>query len=816
MRGSSTVKADDEVQEIRSEQEYFDRAMEAHHEKVERFERELRSPGTADQRRAMKAESQKVARLTDKDAAALMRVDLDDGDTMYLGKTAIQDENRDLLVINWKERAGSRFYQSTPDEPMGVVRKRDFKTHGNRIKSFKDIVLKQLGEDIAQLDGYVAPSDALLDSLEATRTGAMRDIVGTIQAAQDKVLRQKMDSLLIIQGGPGTGKTAVALHRASWILYNHAERVQPEDVLIVGPNPAFARYIKEVLPELGDHGVPTTSVQDMLQRSIPVRSAESESVARIKGSAVMMDVITNGLNDRIKTPAGPVRIKRRNSASTIALLVETITEDVEEFRWRPYGTGRELLKDRLLQRCAEAIGSLRGTSVESIVDPRSLDAELNKLWPQLSAAQFVRELLGSKQRLRRAADEHLTDTDIELLYRPVAERISEEPWTLADLALIDEASEAIQERAATWEHIVVDEAQDLTPMQLAALRRRSRNGSMTVVGDLAQSTGPFARDSWADVINDLRSNAEVIVEELEYGYRVPREVYDIAQRLLPEAAPEVAPVQTVRSANALPELFDVAPALVAGEVARIASHHSGKGRFVGVIAPAELWDEITAAFQELELQWNDSGSVMTGNSINLVTPEASKGLEFDAVTVVAPETIMQQDNGARLLYIALTRTTNRLDVVVPSGEVPEILREAFTNVTVIDESPDEDEPTEDTVGHVDMESLPVGDGGETHGEENPEGFSMPTPRDLAAWVHGTTDVTASLNGHNGQSGTGHHVLTAVQRELVLRNAEYLVQVIMSSYGPGLQLPILDEARRLLRSAGEHRTSEQNGGEDHAS
>lgn len=799
------AKVDDEVQEIRVEQQYFDEAMDFHLQKVEGFEQTLKARGTAHEKQAMKKSFENFQKLGPDDAAAIMRIDTEDGDSLYLGKTAILNDDKDILVINWKQPAAAKFYQATPEDPQGVVRKREFKTDQNRIKSFRDQHLAQLAQEIAELDGYLQPSDALLDSLTSARTGEMQDIVGTIQAAQDKILRTKMDSLLVVQGGPGTGKTAVALHRASWLLYNHPEVLPPDELLVVGPNPAFTKYISKVLPDLGDYDVPHTSVEEMLQRSIPVRAVEPANIAQIKGSHAMQNVIAEGLNDRIRTPTSPIRIRRRNSLSTITLLAEDVAEDITKLRHQYYGAGREALKARLLQRCAAALGARAGADVENIVDPRSLDAELNRMWPQLSAAQFVRELLGSKQRLRKAAS-NLDHEAIELLYRQPAERMSDEPWTLADLALIDEAAASMQDRQERWRHIIVDEAQDLTPMQLVALRRRSRGGSMTIVGDLAQSTGPFARDTWADIIDDLRTSVEVIEEELAFGYRVPREVYEVAQRLLPLAAPGTTPPKIVRTANALPELFDVSPALVPREVARIASHHSSKGRFVGVIAPPEYWDDITAAFSAEEVQWSDSRTGGLGQSINLVTPEASKGLEFDAVTVVAPQTILDEDHGGRLLYIALTRTTNRLDVVVPSGEVPEILRDAFPSITVIDEPMAEESDSEESDTDGDQDRATVGDPANTDDASesvtnisDAEQDRLPTPKDIMGNMGRLSKVgdLISVGSFQETVEPQEPAMSALQQELVTRNAQYLAEILWDSYGPAMRAPILREALAVI-------------------
>lgn len=801
------MTVDAHVAEIGEEQQYFDAAMEAHIERHQAASRNLSAVGTAAERRAMSAHNERMVRLDRDSAVAFARMDTEEDASWYIGKTLITDENRDILVLSWQSKMASRYYQSTPDDPRGVTRKRDFVTKGNQIESLRDTWLAELAEELEELDG-IRVDDALLDSLSSSRSSSMQDIVRTIQASQDSIMRTPMDSLLIVQGGPGTGKTAVALHRASWMLYEHRNKLVPSDVLVVGPNPAFVRYIQDVLPGLGDDNVHQTSVQGMLSRDLKVRGQDTDQVARIKGDARMADVIASALDDRIKPPSGMVRVRRRNSQSTVNIPPESLVDDIRSLRGDYYGAGREKLKQRLLERCAEELDLRRGGTADTVLDPRSVETEVSKMWPKVSAAQLVRELLGSKARLRRAGVNLLTADEIETLYRPAADRIGDEPWTLADLALIDEAASNINDREENWGHIIVDEAQDLSPMQIYALRRRSKNGSMTVVGDVAQSTGPFARNSWDDVIQGLRSNQPVHQETLTHGYRVPQEVYRIAERLLPEIAPDIEPPTIVRSVGAEPELFDVATAQVGAEVAKVASHHSGKGRFVGVIAPSEWGDEIADAFAEQDLQWTNAADGGLGRSINLVTPEASKGLEFDAVVLVAPQTILDQDNGARLLYIASTRTTTRLDVIVPSGEIPEIIRDGFSSVTVIDEPfgtfedvARGDNTLEETSVGGGVPASPASEepGGDTHDDGGSSGgaraSAVPTPREAASQFRIQDGPTA---GEDTPIDDSHsRALSAVEQELVAENGRYLASIVCSVYAPALRRAILKEALRQV-------------------
>jgi hypothetical protein len=279
--------------------------------------------------------------------------------------------------------------------------------------------------------------------------------------------------------------------------------------------------------------------------------------------------------------------------------------------------------------------------------------------------------------MKRAAEGHLTPDEMDLLYRQQTDKVSDEPWTMADLALLDEAQATMRESPRTYGHIVVDEAQDLSKMQLRAIRRRSKNGSMTVVGDIAQSTGPYSRDSWDDVALLLGQGtpAQVTTQvvELEHGYRVPKQVFDVALPILQSAAPSVTPPRILRDVDYAPRFAGVPESDLAQEVARTVFTHSGRGRFVGVVAPVQLWPCLREAFQADDLQWSESTEGELSTAINLVTPEDAKGLEFDAVIVVDPAIILEMPHGERMLYIALTRTTTHLDVIYPLGSLPGIL-----------------------------------------------------------------------------------------------------------------------------------------------
>ncbi|MGI5236952.1 HelD family protein [Dactylosporangium sp. CA-139066] len=592
---------------------------------------------------------------------AVGRIDLDAEERYYIGRETILDDQRQVLVVNWQTEMGRRYYEASPDDPQGLALKRTFTCDGNRIVDFADLVFAQLAEAIEALDG---PDGALLAELDRGRTGAMADIVATIQAAQYRLMRFPLEHVLVIEGGPGTGKTAVALHRVSWLLYNHADALRPRDVLIVGPHPAFTRYIRGVLPGLGDEGVEQVDVD---QLGPPVQRGRPEDAAarRLKGEARMAGLLARALEARIGAPEPAERMLFDGRFLTLTGAEVTAAVAAARQSTGPYAVRRQRLRAALAQLVRD-----RGGPVEAERLP-PVENLLERLWPLQSAAAFLRGLFGSRRRLLAAAAGELSEQEAALLYRRGADRLSEQVWSAADIPLLDELEALLNGATGRYRHIVVDEAQDLSPMQLRAIARRSANGSLTIVGDLAQSTGAWARDGWEEVTAHLPQTQQVVVAKLRYGYRVPRQVYELAANLLPIAAPGAEPVQVVRDGPADPGIHVVEPGERAGRVAQIARDHLQAQRFVGIVVPAACRAEIEFALAANELPWGRADQGELDRAINLVSPQEAKGLEFDAVIVVEPEEIVAEDpRGHRLLFVALTRTIRYLDVVSSGDTLP--------------------------------------------------------------------------------------------------------------------------------------------------
>jgi DNA helicase IV len=605
---------------------------------------------------------------------AFGRMDTDEDETWYVGYHAIWDDRHDVLVVNWQAPVADRYYTATPNNPQGLLLRRDFDTEGNKIVDFVDIWFAELAEDVERLTSALQPSDALLEDLARHRTGEMQDIVRTIQHTQYELVRAPLDQLLVIQGGPGTGKTAVALHRVSWLLFNERQRLSPGNMMVVGPNPTFIRYIQKVLPGLGDENVRQTALTGLV-RDVRFGAHEPPELAKLKGDPRMMGLVERGLQDRITYSTEPLTFDV--GTRTVSIETTTIGAQLDRLRNVPFNVGRQQLREFIREEV------VRGAGLAPERDGQ-IDSAVDRIWPSLTAQAFVRELYGSERRLITAAGNEFTAAEVRSLHRQAQEKLSEEVWTDADAAVLDYAAATMIGPPATqYEHIVVDEAQDLSPMELAMIARRSSRGSMTILGDVAQSAGGWARSSWDDVIDGLVKELPAQVEELAIGYRVPRQIFEFAAQLLPHIAPDVAAPTIVRDGPDHP--FPPEPALVRvpteelpEAVVDAATKYTSHGFAIGVIVPDSLRQAVDLAFADAHVNTSDAKVHGLGGPISIVAPFDCRGLEFDAVVVVEPEAIaLEQIQGHRLLYVALTRSTQYLTVVysgqalpIPSAEPP--------------------------------------------------------------------------------------------------------------------------------------------------
>ncbi|PZG39765.1 AAA family ATPase [Spongiactinospora gelatinilytica] len=587
--------------------------------------------------------------------------------TIHVGRRHIHDEGSRPLVIDWRAPVSRAFYQASPAQPMDITRRRRFGYHGGTLTAFED-------EHLEGADGDApAASRILTEEIERPRTGPMRDIVATIQPDQDDIVRADLGLTVCVQGAPGTGKTAVGLHRAAYLLFTHREKLARSGVMIVGPNRAFLSYISSVLPALGEVKVEQTTIAGIVgEHAAP----EDPAVAALKGDPRMAAILKRALWLHVTKPTEGVLYTR--GASRFRVADHEVREIVASLRGTTrYSPGRAALAQRLahavLVRMEQRGESPDDRVQDAVARSKPVKQVLDAVWPKVTPEQVLFRLLSDAEFLARSARSDLEPAERELLTwaKPPRSHKSAK-WTAADAALLDELADLI-ERTPSIGHVVVDEAQDLSPMQLRALGRRCRNGSATVLGDLAQGTTPWSTRSWHAVLTHLgRDSGEVT--ELTLGFRVPREVLDFAARLLPEVAPELAVPRSLRPGAGSLSVRRAAAGALPGAVETAVREALGREGSIGVIAPDAAIAALSAALGTAGLEHGVLGPDSTGEHRLLMVPATlAKGLEYDHVIVVEPADIVAAEpRGLARLYVVLTRAVTTL-TVVHAHELPAAL-----------------------------------------------------------------------------------------------------------------------------------------------
>ncbi len=630
-------------------------------------------------------------------------------ESFHIGRLAVADEDREPVVVDWRAPVAEPFYRATGRSPMGLLRRRHFVVEGHTLLGIEDELFGEghLGvghdEGLDGSTGVVASDDGtelrgystLLAALERGRTGTLGDIVATIQGEQDEIIRSPQHGVLVVQGGPGTGKTVVALHRAAYLLYTHRFPLEDQGVLVIGPNRVFLRYIERVLPSLGEAGVEQVVLSDLVPgvqflRPGEREGADSPTAARLKGDVRMSDVIDQAINDRERPLPDALVIPFRTGY--VRLRVEESARIVKNARrrFRRHNSGRKFVENEVWSALAATyrdpeIGprdvkdTLRGT-------PEIREA-LDRMWPLLTPAQLLHDLFGSKALLKLAARGVLDETEALALFRPRAESVDDVRWTAADVALLDDARDVLgpkpgrngkiddSDEIRTYGHIVIDEVQDLTPMQLKMATRRSLNGAMTIVGDLAQATGPLAPSDWEEVLDHLPDRKPSRVTGLSVGYRIPGQIMELANKVMAVATPSLRAPQSVRIGDAAPVIRradGVLGAAVADEVRSITEMLPNAS--LGVIAPDSMIDELSEHLTAAGVNHGTATRTGLDEGVTLVPVSVVKGLELDAVLVVEPARIVADgEHGMRSLYVALTRPTQHLSIV-HADDLPDPLR----------------------------------------------------------------------------------------------------------------------------------------------
>lgn len=588
------------------------------------------------------------------------RIDDGDGARWYVGRRHIEDEKHDPLVVDWRAGIAAPFYRATGIDPLGLKFRRRFMLTEGEITTYLDEHLDDADETGA---GSGIP-DPVLAEIGAARTGAMREIVATIQGEQDVVIRSSLEGCLVVQGGPGTGKTAVGLHRAAYLLFQHRRELVRTGVLVIGPNKVFLDYIGNVLPSLGERSVQQQTLLDLCIPKVPIDGEDTVEVARLKGSARMTEVIERAARQAIVRPVTAVRVPL--GVRTVVIEPEDMSNWIDQAldSQQPINRRRVGLK-------AIMTNEMRRRSGKDNAKADTLRTTLDKAWPLVQPKALIEKLLSNADLLAAAADGLYTPEEQQLLLTRVGRK---KAWTAADQVLVDEANNQLNGSSTTVGHIVVDEAQDHSALALIAIGRRCPARSFTILGDLAQSTGAAGQQDWADVLQWLGSGAaENRVEHLTIGYRVPAPVLDVANRLLPSTGVTVPASRSARTEGAPPAVrltssAELAAAVVA-EVTALKRHH----KLTAVIAPDDVRDDIEKAL--LAAGWKPVQRVqdVERGDVPVFSPEVVKGLEFDGVVLVNPADILDgTQRGARVLYVAMTRAVQDLSLI-SDKPLPEVL-----------------------------------------------------------------------------------------------------------------------------------------------
>ena len=672
-------------------------------------------------------------------------------DVYHVGRLAVSDEQLNALVVDWRAPVAEAFYRATGVEPLNLVRRRHVAIRSREVTGVEDEYFADDNGDLALPDEDVreATADGLVDgglalggpgallaALGQARTGRMGDIVATIQGEQDRIIRTPLPGVLLVQGGPGTGKTAVALHRAAYLLFTHRATLERQGVLVVGPNPLFLNYIENVLPSLGESGVTLSTISGLVT-NVTVRARESDEVDRLKGDLRMVTVIAQAVSTRERPLRADVEIPV--GRAIMVLRARETREVIERARRRPgnhnqrrSAIGRELasrLASQYYQRFIRDEGE-GASGVAELADQiratPEFQAALQRMWPRLSGQELLHDLFGAPALVRAAGAGVLTEAECDLLVRPRSASLDEVAWTKADAALIDEArvllgprrrpravvkatdplvldgvdldsyrgdvrAAALREAArqnitttvefdeaefVTYGHIVVDEAQDLSPMELRILHRRDLTGSMTIVGDMGQATTASSSASWDTVLAVLDPRRPPTRVDLTVSYRTPEEVLAFAAPVLALAAPDLVPPRPVRRVGVEPIVEVVGVDDFDDAVTRAAARERAAvepGRVAVIVIESEV-ERVAVALRARGLAAvdpRDDESAGLGADLVVLAAESANGLEFDAVVVLEPLRIARRgsstgemtNRGLRTLYVAMTRPTRRLALV---------------------------------------------------------------------------------------------------------------------------------------------------------
>ncbi|MGW8886597.1 HelD family protein [Streptomyces sp. NPDC055749] len=594
-----------------------------------------------------------------------------EGEQFYIGRRHVHDADGDPMVIDWRAPVSQPFYRASRKDPQDVGQRRRFGYTGGELTAYED-------EHLTDPTEAAQTSKLLQAEIERPRVGPMRDIVATIQPEQDEIVRSGLGGTVCVQGGPGTGKTAVGLHRVAYLLYAHRERLARTGTLVIGPNRSFLHYIEQVLPALGELEVKQATVDDLVTKQVEVRGTDEAAAAVVKGDARMAEILRRAIRSHVTLPTEPVMVVRGSRRWRVP--VYELEEIVRELLARDirYGAAHEALPQRIahcvLTRMEEAGEAPDDRVQNAVARTPAVKAAVKAAWPAVDPAKLVLRLLSDPEFLAAHADGILSEDEQKtILWTKPPRSAKSAKWSLADAVLIDEASDLVA-RTHSLGHVVIDEAQDLSPMQYRAVGRRCSTGSATVLGDLAQGTTPWSTASWEQALFHL-GKPDALVEELTAGFRVPREVIAYASRLLPAISPGLAPVESVRESPGSMAVRAVAdPAELDAAVLAACEESLTHEGSIGLIAADARVPDLAQALTAAGHTYLSPGEETTAASrLTLVPASLAKGLEYDYVVLDDPAAVVDGEpderTGLRRLYVALTRAVSGL-VVLHAAPLP--------------------------------------------------------------------------------------------------------------------------------------------------
>lgn len=728
---------------IAHEQHYVDQAYQALDRQRDSYQTrlaevrkqtDLESPGARSERDSFATHYEdNLLRIRNvENRLVLGRLDFKDGSFEHIGRIGLRDEGKEIILLDWRAPQAEPFYQATAVHPGDAVRRRHIQTRLRKVTGVEDELLDSDASDDSDLE--LTGEGALMSAMSQARDGKMTDIVATIQAEQDRIIRANSQGVLVVQGGPGTGKTAVALHRAAYLLYSQRERLSRSGVLVIGPSPVFLRYIDQVLPSLGETDVVATTIGGLMP-GISATGEDNPIAREVKGRLIWREVAQRAVTRLLERPLKQ-SVSMRIDSEKVTLRRKDVDAAQRKARRSElqHNQARDIYAKELVEALARQVAQAKELELEDnewivtdVAASRDARREINLHWLPTSPTQLLERILADPARLSLVAPE-LTEAEREALYRPKGA-----PFTEADIAILDEFAEhlgafstdfersqqaAAQARAAelssyveetmnamnlgggivdsqmladrvgtegphatlaeraasdrnwTYGHVVVDEAQELSPMQWEMLIRRCPTRSFTVVGDLDQRPAGSPAGGWSEILGRLSEHTRE--EELTISYRTPSTVLKAAGGVLAEAG---HPVREVRAARDLPDSLTTeqvaANAMDSSTVAAVArwAHHldavyGAGGGTIAVITPERLLPQTARALQgapELSSWSIDVSGTDVRSRIHIIDAYQAKGLEYDVVVLIEPHEILTEGPGS--LYVAMTRPTRHLHVI---------------------------------------------------------------------------------------------------------------------------------------------------------